>query len=379
MNKVSLALKAASGAIGVASLPEEQRQVTFYSEGKNYWPHLEGLLQNVLETTEVSVCYLSSSLDDPGLKIRHERLNSFYIGMGFVRDYIFQSISTELMIMTMPNLNTFQVKRSKHDVHYVYVQHSLVSLHMIYRHGAFDHFDTICCAGNHHVAEIRALEEKYNLPPKKIVELGYSRLDNLIETARSRSRPQATVGDQSKSILLAPSWGETGLIEIGAGKKLVNDLLGLGHKVIFRPHPQTAFLSPKRVAEITNAHKDNQLFVYESHVAGQDSFHDSEIMISDWSGAALEYALALKKPVVFCDIPRKVNNPGYQEIAIEPIEVAIRDKIGVVWDTESPIEEAISKCERMNRSEFDTLCRSNVFNIGHSDECFGDFVRSFKC
>ena len=32
-------------------------------------------------------------------------------------------------------------------------------------------------------------------------------------------------------------------------------------------------------------------------------------MVSDWSGAALEYSFGLKKPVIFLDLPKKVNNP----------------------------------------------------------------------
>ena len=48
-------------------LPKPQRQLTFYSEGKNYWPHLEGLVRGILSETDISVCYISSGADDPGL------------------------------------------------------------------------------------------------------------------------------------------------------------------------------------------------------------------------------------------------------------------------------------------------------------------------
>ena len=71
-------------------------------------------------------------------------------------------------IMTMPDLNQYQVKRSKYPVHYIYIQHSLVSLHMVCRKGAFDNYDTICCAGPHHVREIRAVEKKYG---KKLLNM----------------------------------------------------------------------------------------------------------------------------------------------------------------------------------------------------------------
>ena len=53
-------------------------------------------------------------------------------------------------------------------------------------------------------------------------------------------------------------------------------------------------------------------------------------MVSDWSGAAIEYAFGLKKPVLFIDVPLKINNQKYQEINIEPIEISIRDEVGKI-------------------------------------------------
>jgi len=77
---------------------------------------------------------------------------------------------------------------------------------------------------------------------------------------------------------------------------------------------------------------NNDLFAYESNMAGRQSLHDSDIMISDWSGAALDYAFGLNKPVLFVDIQRKVNNQDYEDLDIEPFEVFIRNKIGMVID-----------------------------------------------
>ena len=49
-------------------------------------------------------------------------------------------------------------------------------------------------------------------------------------------------------------------------------------------------------------------------LSSQGTVSESDIMISDWSGAAIEYALGLEKPVISVDVPRKVNNPGYKDI-----------------------------------------------------------------
>ena len=72
------------------------------------------------------------------------------------------------------------------------------------------------------------------------------------------------------------------------------------------------------------------MFEYEKDVAGLESFYNSDIMISDWSGAAIEYAFGLNKPVIFLDIPKKINNHNYKEIDVDPFEVSIREKIGII-------------------------------------------------
>jgi YidC/Oxa1 family membrane protein insertase len=43
---------------------------------------------------------------------------------------------------------------------------------------------------------------------------------------------------------------------------------------------------------------------------------------------ALEYSLGLEKPVLFIDVPRRIRNPDWQELNIEPMESAIRSLVG---------------------------------------------------
>jgi hypothetical protein len=201
-------------------LPKTQRRLTFYSEGKNYWPHLAGLVQELLATSDLDICYISSGADDPGLFLESPNYRVFKIDEGFMRDWFFENIETDVMVMTTPDLDQYQVKRSKHKVHYIYVQHSLVSLHMAYRKGAFDSYDTIFCAGPHHVNEIRAMEERYQLPRKTLVEHGYARLDAIIEEAKRR--PKKKKSDAlPRHVLIAPSWGAEATIELGVAEKII--------------------------------------------------------------------------------------------------------------------------------------------------------------
>ena len=71
-------------------------------------------------------------------------------------------------------------------------------------------------------------------------------------------------------------------------------------------------------------------FESEADSASTESLHAADVIISDWSGAALEFALAFSKPVVYIDVPQKVNNPGYQELGVEPVERSMRELLGRV-------------------------------------------------
>ena len=343
-----------------SALPKEKRRLTFYSEGLNYWPHLEPLITELLKTSDIFITYISSNKNDPGLLVQHKNFLSFEIDDGPIRNWFFENIDTDVMVMTMPDINQYQVKRSKKDVHYVYIQHSLVSLHMVYRTGAFDFYDTIFCAGPHHIKEMRALEKSRNLKKHTLVEHGYARLDSIIKEVDSR-KEKHKVDKENLHILIAPSWGDNGTIESGVGKKLVGLLLEKKYRVTLRPHPQTLIFYKERVLSIVNKHKDNALFDFEGNVAGQDSLHDSDLMISDWSGAALDYALGMKKPVLFVDVPRKINNPDYPKIDIEPLEVSIRSKLGGIID---PNNIKINDEYNIDYDELEGL----VFNLGRSDK-----------
>ena len=321
-------LRQLGDVIRFAALPPEKRKITFYSEGKNYWVHLKGIVETLLESSDVPINYLSSDPADPGLQLNHPNYQTFEIGDRGIRNWIFENLQTEVMVMTMPDLAQYQIKRSRYEVHYVYVQHSLVSLHMIYRPGAFDHFDTVFCSGPHHVQEVRAIEASSGLPAKNVVEHGYGRLDAIREAASERVNPAAAEG--ALRIVIAPSWGPQGVIESGVGAELVAQLIEQGHHVTLRPHPQTAKLEPDCIERILRAHEACERFEYEGNVATQDSLHSSHVMVSDWSGAALDYAFGLDKPVVFIDVPRKINNPDYEQVGITPLEVSIRQEIGIV-------------------------------------------------
>ena len=279
--------------------------------------------------------------------------------------------------MTMPDLNQFHIKRSANPVHYLYVFHALVSTHMVYRHGAFDHYDSILCVGPHQVREIRKQEELYQLPRKELVEAGYYRLERIYEAYRNYSRNEAAPSGRG-TILIAPSWGDENIFE-SCGERLIEILLRANFEVIARPHPETVRRHPELIAGFSSRFGDNPNFILEKSVATDDSLLRADILISDYSGITLEYALGTERPVLFLDVPPKVKNERFKELGIEPLELSLRPEIGKVVSPENleSVPDMISSLlagRAAYKKRIAELRDKNVYSFGRSSEIGAQYI-----
>ena len=104
-------------------------------------------------------------------------------------------------------------------------------------------------------------------------------------------------------------------------------------------------------------------------------------MISDWSGAAFEFAFARLRPVLFIDVPLKINNHDYKSYNIEPIEIKLRNKIGSVLsenkldDLPNTINHLISDKDNW-REKIKKIRAHTVYNIKNSGKSAGDWLIS---
>ena len=357
---------------------DEDRSIVFYVENEYYTIYLKSLIETLVNEYGLKVSYVTSSKTDPLLKSTNKNISSFYIGDGIVRTKFFINLRADVLVMTMPDLEIFHIKRSKvHQVHYVHVLHSLNSTHFAYRKNAFDHFDTIFCAGPYHVNEIRETEKKYGLKEKKLVECGYGRLDDLLHIVKNRD-PKKNSKNKRKIILVAPSWGKNGLIET-KGEYVVQTLLDFGYNVILRPHPITIKKSHKIIQNIEKKFKENPNFKLEVDIRNSDSFFSCDCMISDWSGVAIEYAFALEKPVLYIDVTQKMVNSDANDIEIVPLEKKIRAQVGDIVSL-SEISKIPSKIENLwlnspqIKKQIQKIREETVFNIGNSGKAGSKYL-----
>lgn len=324
-------LQARKGARTFLALPRKQRKITFYSEDVHSIIHFQGIIDSLTGELEQQICYLTSDPDDLILATENPLIKSFYIGDGSVRTMLFVRMVTDVLIMTMPDLENLYIKRSKaHPVHYVYVFHSMVSVHSQYLKGAFDHFDTIFCTGPYQCDEIRETEKAYGLPEKQLVKCGYHRLEALMDDVqRQRQRGGGLNTEGPRKVIVAPSWGDEAALEV-CGEHLVQVLLNAGYTTIVRPHPMTVKRTPEVIDQLRTRFQGHEGFQLQVDIRDTSTLYESHVMISDWSGVALEYAFGCERPVIFIDVPKKNRNPEVSAIPNVPIEVSIREKIGRV-------------------------------------------------
>ena len=344
-------------------LPKSYKKVVFYSESFQDWHHLKPLL-NALLDDDIAVTYVTSDDKDPGLLKLSKKYRSIYIGKGFFRILFFQFLRAKLLILTMMDLNNFELKRSMHPVHYVYIFHSLTSTHMVDTEKSFDHYDTIFCAGPHQKKEIELREKNKDLKAKNLVPYGYPRIEKLIQLS---SKPK----NEKKVILLAPTWGEQSIINL-MGMEICSIILNQGYSLILRPHHETIKRSPQLINEIENKYSHLETFRLVREMGDSESLLQSDLLICDWSGTAIEYAFGLEKPIIFIDIPPRVRNPNWREIQSEPLEMSIREKVGRVIcpskldELPSSISQLLNE-DQLSSSLIKSLREEFIYNLSRSE------------
>ena len=361
----------------IQRLSQDERSIMFYAENKASMNHFQLLIHELTEKMDLQICYVTSVKNDPVLSTKNQKILPFYIGDGTARTKFFSSLKARILVTDMPDLGKFHIKRSEeYPVHYIYLFHSMYSVHSYLRKGAVDNYDTIFCVGPHQIKEIRETEKVYGLKAKKLINYGYGRLDTLLQ---NKMNSQTTNPNAKDLIIIAPSYGDNNLLGI-CGIELIEILLKSDFRVMVRPHLRTLSDSTELIGSIKEKFAKNPNFTLETGVIKFDSLNNSTCMISDWSGISLEYAFTFGRPVIFIDVPKKILNPNWSDITLEPIETSIRDKIGHVVSPNN-LEEILELIRILDKNTQDIskiikeTREKTVYNIGGSAKIGAQYIR----
>lgn len=354
------------------------KHLVFYSESSGFYKYYRATIAYLLSHTNIIVHYVTSDPADQVFEVAktQPRIRPYYIGEKKLIT-LFMKMDADMVIMTMPDLQNFHIKRSyvRKDVEYVYVPHGLDSLNLTMRTGSVDHYDAVLCVGPNQKEEIRKTEEVYNLPSKKLVECGYMLLDDMragfSEKVNCSERPV---------ILIAPSWQEANIMD-SCIDELLTSLRRTGYRIIVRPHPQYVKHREAQLNDLKARYAGTPQVEIQTDFASNSTVFRADLLITDWSGIAYEYAYTTCRPVLFVNTPMKVMNPEYERIGVVPINISIRKEIGReiepedVGQVNTVVEEMIAR-----RGEYQERIRKlacqNVYNLGQSAQCSGKFILS---
>jgi len=310
---------------------DNKKKLVFYSEKSGYYKYYENVIDEILAKSDIVIHYVTSDPHDAIFEKNNPRIIPYFIDDNRLI-VLFMKMDADIVVMTMPDLQQMYLKRSyiRKDTEYIYMFHYPLSTTMVLRKGALDYYDTIFCIGRFQFDEIRQTERHYALPEKNLIECGYGLLEKLqekydamVKTARER-----------KKILIAPSWQDDNILD-SCINDILQELLGKGFQVVVRPHPEYVKRYGTKMSAIVdryNEYSGNDLN-FELDFSKSDSLFDSDMVISDWSGTAYEFAFVTKKPVIFINTPPKINNPEYDVIEAKPLEITLRDQIGIQVET----------------------------------------------
>lgn len=353
------------------------KHLVFYSENNGFYKYYQGMIEYILKNTNIVIHYITSDPKDSIFELaeKNQHIKAYYISEKKLIT-LMMKMDADIVVMTMPDLENYHIKRSyiRKDIEYIYIPHGMDSLNMTMRKGSMNHFDTVFCTGKHQKEEIEKTEEVYGLPKKKLVEWGYSLLDSMREDYQKSQKKNEGV----RSILIAPSWQKDNIVD-SCLEELLDNLAGHGYKITVRPHPQHVRHMPERMEELKQKYSVDNDIEIQTDFSSNSTVFEADMMITDWSGIAYEYAYTTCKPVLFINTPMKVMNPEYKKIEIEPINIWMRDCIGATlnpdeMDKASVIVEKMFDDAAMYRSRIDNFVHEYVYNLGHSSEVGAQYI-----
>lgn len=284
-------------------------------------------------------------------KIKNNLSNYGYIPTFSIHSRVLKYLKCKVFVTATSGVSKNVVYKNCVKVH---MPHSLVSLHMAYPENAFDAYDFIFACTPNQMEEAKRNAKIRNI--KQIaIPIGYGKFDVLNHESKNNTKKSS----ENKYILIAPSWGKNNILEL-IGIELIAELLDAGYYVVVRPHP-AFYLTDKKIIidEIEKIFTENINFLLENSNIENKSLYDADLLITDYSGVGMEFAFLNLKSVLYIDVPIKKSNDNWESFGITPLEISIRNKIGIV---EKPnVEKILLAIDKLLLSE--ESFREKIFNL----------------
>jgi len=347
-------------------------KLVFYSVLGGQYKYFSEIIDYILTNSGLVIHYVTNDYFDNLLTQKRDRLEVYYVGEKRAVTFMLK-LDAKMVVMTSPNLQQYHIKRSivRPDIEYVFTYHHFTSL-MLLREGALDHFDTVFCVGSHQIDEIRRTEQLYRLPQKKLIKVGYGQIDKLLRMYAAMPRQER----YAQQVLIAPSWSEGNILDTCLDE-IIKQLAG-NCKLIVRPHPEYIRRFSEKWQRITERYNEDNL-LFDTDFLSNDSIYQSDVLVTDWSSIAYEFSYCTKKPTVFINTPMKVMNSEYHKLGIQPLDIVLRDKLGVSVEIDKIKNLPMIIADMQNNSEkyrvsIERAIEDYLYHPGRSGEAAGKYI-----
>jgi len=198
------------------NIHKNKSSIVVYNEGNQYFSTFYPILSEMTKRN-IEFMYLYSNDDDFIIK-SIDGINCHCIGVSNKAFLYLNTLEADICILTTPNLDIFQIKKSAGVKHYMHLHHA-TSGTAGYKVFGTDCFDSVLVPNRKDKELIRGLEKERNIPKKIIEIVGTAYLDYF-----SQEIKKITVHKNDNiNILISPTWGKHGLL-YKYGVKLLSNL-----------------------------------------------------------------------------------------------------------------------------------------------------------
>lgn len=357
------------------------KRIVFYSEKNGFYKYYKNIIEEIIRRTNIVVHYITSDPEDEVFGMESEQFKPYYINENRLI-VLMMKMETDIMAMTTPDLENFQLKRSyiQKDIEYIYVPHDVNSSNLTFHKNALDHFDTIFTSGPKNKSEIAEREQRFKLPAKNLVEWGSSVIDNMTVSYEQmlKEEEKEDASPEGKTVLIAPSWQEDNILD-SCIEQMLDRLVQTKHHIIVRPHPQYVRHFEARIDALAAKYREYDV-TFQKDFSSNKTVYMADLLVTDWSSISLEYAFSTLKPVLFIDTPMKIVNPDYKELETVPIDIELRDKVGISVALDNIESEIVSAVDRLlndvqfSRNSMQALKEQYIYNVGTSGKVGAKYI-----
>lgn len=356
------------------------KKLVFFSEKNGFYKYFKGYIDYILENSDLDIHYVTSDPNDAIFSADNPRIITYYIDDAHLL-MLFLKAEADMIAMTMSDLEVYHLKRSrmKKDIEYVYMYHGMTNSLMVGRKNCLMHYDTIFCVGPHQVAEFLEEEQIYEFKPRNLQKVGYPYIDELMKSYKASNKTKK----ERRQILIAPSWQDDNIMD-SCIDDCLSSLKDKAIDIIVRPHPEYMKRFGAKMLEFKNKYSEYPNIKLEDDFTSNNSIFESDILITDWSTIAYDFAYSTKKPCIFINTPMKVMNPEYEKFSCENLDILLRNEVGVGVDTDKldtlgdVVSDILTKSDEFSE-RITAVVEKYLYNQGNSAKVGGEYIINRLC